>query len=182
MKIHNGIDKGLEKYNTNKPNKIIVHHTGGVDSNPLADTSHHTFETVYHWHKHGRNWTTIGYHFFIDKTGKITQGRPVSMHGAHCIGENKTSIGICLAGNFDATTPTEAQISSLRALLKKLVSDYNIPKSEIFPHRKFSNKTCYGNNLDDNWAKDLLNEDCSLSNFSTKELFNELLARIKQMR
>ena len=157
--IKNRIDKGLESYiknPTNFPNKFLIHHSGGVDSNPLADTSHHTFETVYHWHKFGRGWTTIGYHFFIAKDGTVTQGRPVGMHGAHEKTQNKQSIGICLAGNFDATMPSEAQNASLSYLLKKLSTIYDIHVAE--PHRKYANKTCYGKNLPDDWAQNLLSE------------------------
>ena len=31
-----------DKIQTNKPVKWILHHTGGIKEDPLADTSHHT--------------------------------------------------------------------------------------------------------------------------------------------
>ena len=139
----------------NNPTKIIVHHTGGTDKYPLADTSHHTFEQVRQWHL-SKGWDDIGYHWFIDNKGKVSKGRNEAMHGAHCKGHNITSIGVCLAGNFDATHPTKAQEKALTKLLKEIMERYDIAYSEIYPHRKFSNKTCYGNNLDDQWASMLV--------------------------
>jgi N-acetyl-anhydromuramyl-L-alanine amidase AmpD len=182
MKINNGMETlHISKYAktpTNIINKILVHHTGGTDKDPLADTSHHTFAIVKSFHK-SKGWDTIGYHFFIEKTGDIWQGRPVQMHGAHCASQNKQSIGVCLAGNFDKTIPTDAQISSLRGLLQKLTQEYTI--IEIVPHRKYDPKTCYGKNLSDSWASDLLKETPvnNVSTMTNEELLLELKKRLK---
>jgi len=140
---------------TNKPEFLIVHHTGGTDANPLADTSHHTFKIVDAWHR-TLGWEKIGYHYFIEKDGKVTQGRDDNYHGAHTKGYNEKSIGICLAGNFDATLPTDKQTEKLRELLQRLSDKYKIPKEKIFPHREFATKTCYGRRLSDEWARDLI--------------------------
>lgn len=145
----------------NNPQYIIVHHTGGTDANPLADTSNHTFEVVNDYHKKLWNFQSslgyyIGYHFFIDKKGKVTQGRAYKDTGAHTIGKNNSSIGICLAGNFDATDPTDVQVMSLRRLLQQLVQDLKIKEENIVPHRTFANKTCYGKRLSDGWARSLV--------------------------
>lgn len=145
----------------NKADCIIVHHTGGTDSNPQADTSGHTFETVNEWHRRQWNFRSslghyIGYHFFIDKAGKVTQGRSYTDVGAHCLGKNTSSIGVCLAGNFDVTDPTPQQVESLKVLLKRLMLDLNVPPTRIYPHRKFANKTCYGRRLNDQWASSLV--------------------------
>lgn len=141
----------------NIPKYIIVHHTGGTDTNPLADTSHHTFDIVNSWHKKLWEFKSslgyyIGYHYFIDKQGNIKQGRADTDEGAHTIGMNESSIGICLAGNFDATLPTKEQEKSLGKLLSELCKKHGIPLGNIVPHRAFAQKTCYGKRLEDNWA------------------------------
>lgn len=141
----------------NIPKYLIVHHTGGTDLDPLADTSNHTFEIVNDYHK-SLGWGKIGYHYFIDKKGKLTQGRLDTEIGAHTIGKNSQSLGICLAGNFDATLPTEAQRQTLGILLKKKVIEYKIASEDICPHREFATKTCYGNKLHNMWAEDLIRE------------------------
>jgi len=169
----------------NRPAWIIVHHTGGTNANPRADTSHHTFETVNEWHRQLWNWESttgnyIGYHFFIDKTGKVTQGRGLDEAGAHTKGMNTSSIGICLAGNFDVTMPTVEQEIALRELLIKLMKQLKIPADKIVPHRKFSSKTCYGSNLKDDWAALLVKNKidvCTLEMFSTQDLLGELRRR-----
>lgn len=142
---------------------LIIHHVGGIDSNAKASTQNQTFEQVNEYHRQKWDFKSslgffIGYHYFIDKSGKITQGRADTDEGAHCIGFNTASLGISLAGNFDkgVDTPTEAQINSLKKLLKEKQAVYNIPISNIVAHRKFAVKTCYGNSLTDTWARDLL--------------------------
>lgn len=140
---------------TNIPEFIIVHHTGGTSADPLADTSHHTFEGVNAYHK-SLGWKMIGYHWYIEKNGAIKKGRNETDEGAHTLGMNTKSIGVCLAGNFDTTLPTAEQIQSLIVCLKGIRSRYKIPVANILPHRKFSVKTCYGSKLPDTWAQDLL--------------------------
>lgn len=160
----------------NTPKYLIVHHTGGAELNPLADTSNQIFEDINLWHRENpKTWLgfysklgfSIGYTYFIDKTGKVTQGRDDTEQSAHCIGYNnnpwdspdKMSIGICLAGNFDVTLPTPEQIKSLRELLTQKRKEYNIPLSQIIPHRHFASKSCYGNNLSEDWARSLIAEN-----------------------
>ena len=147
----------------NVPKYLIVHHTGGSDSNPLQDSSNFTFEQCNEQHRKSFNFISslgyyISYHYYISKDGVVHQGRADTDEGAHTIGQNTSSIGICLAGNFDATLPTEVQIQSLKNLLKQKVAQYNIPKENIVPHRHFAVKTCYGNKLADSWAVSLLND------------------------
>ena len=141
----------------NIPKYLIVHHTGGTDLDPLADTSNHTFEIVDNYHK-SLGWGMIGYHYFIDKKGNVKQGRQDNQVGAHTIGKNSQSLGICLAGNFDATLPTEAQKIALGKLLKEKSIQYKIAHEDICPHREFANKTCYGKKLHNMWAEDLIRE------------------------
>ena len=160
----------------NKPRWVIMHHTGGTDINPLADTSHHTAEDVEQWHL-SKGWDGIGYHYFIEKDGDVWRGRPEHRNGAHCIGKNTESIGICLAGNFDATMPTQAQTSSLRQLLIDIKQKYNIPVKNIVPHRKFANKTCYGRRLADDWAQQLVHAEMTLGEYTTLELLKEAMSR-----
>lgn len=144
----------LEKLLTmmKKREYIIIHHTGGSDADPYADTSHHTVSMVDSWHKKiGFNKSKlgyyVGYHYFIEKDGKVTQCRMHDETGCHTVGYNQC-IGICLAGNFDATLPSNEQIASTVKLLKQLKQ----PNTKIVPHRKFApHKTCYGSKLADNY-------------------------------
>jgi len=169
----------------NKPLWLIVHHTGGTDSNPLSDSSYFTFEQCNELHKKKFDFPSslgfyVGYHYYIDRDGKVTQARSDTDEGAHTIGYNLTSLGICLAGNFDVTSPTPQQVVALGKLLKEKSDQYNIPKYKIVPHRTFAKKTCYGNNLSDTWAADLVSNSGIIAKLG--ELLSELFSLINKKK
>ena len=155
----------------NFPEYIICHHSGGTNANPLADTSHHTAQIMETQHL-ANGWEGLGYQYVIHKNGDIWRGRPEDYRGAHTINYNTKSIGICLAGNFDATLPTEEQKTALKGLIQAIRERYMIPIENIVPHRKFATKTCYGKKLPDNWAKDLV------SNTTDKESVKKDIHRL----
>ena len=140
---------------------LVIHNTGGTNLNPLADTSNHTFKMVQAYHI-SKGWENIGYHWFIEKDGNMIAGRPEHRNGAHVKEQNinTKSLGICMAGNFDAFMPTQAQIDALTGLLKAKMASYSVPIEKVVPHRHFLGKPpykqCFGKNLSDNWLKSLL--------------------------
>ena len=94
------------------------------------------------WHKsretHGIHWKGNGYHYVIRRDGTIEYGRPLTEPGAHCVGHNRYSIGICYEGGLDnngveTDTRTPEQKATLRALLEKLHAQF--PKALIVGHR-----------------------------------------------
>lgn len=93
------------------------------------------------WHRQ-RGFNCIGYHYVIDLDGKIEEGRPESQVGAHCVGFNSVSIGVCYIGGVaaDGKTPkdtrTAAQRDSLRWLIVELKRRY--PAAVIRGHRDMS--------------------------------------------
>ena len=93
-----------------------------------------------------RGWEDIGYHFVINKNGKISKGRNKKYVGAHVKGHNKNSLGICLIGNLDENLPTRKQLEALIKFLTKLAKKYKIPQQNILGHREFPGvtKTCPG--------------------------------------
>jgi len=99
--------------------------------------SHDNVETIREWHKQ-RGWKDVGYHFFIQKNGTIEKGRPIEVQGAHCAGQNKDSIGICLSGSKEFTND---QFISLGSLLQVLQLEFG--DMSVHPHRQFNDtKTC----------------------------------------
>ena len=120
-------------------NKIIVHCTA------TPEGKNYTVNTIRKWHI-AKGWSDIGYHYVIYLDGSVHKGRDEKIIGAHCLGQNANSIGICYVGGVatDGKTPkdtrTEAQKQSLIDLLKKLKAKY--PKASIFGHRDFAAKAC----------------------------------------
>lgn len=137
----------------NFPEFLIIHHSGGTDSNPLLDTSNHTAKDMEAWHL-SKGWEGLGYQYVIHKNGDVWKGRPETYHGAHTTNYNTKSIGICMSGNFDATKPTSSQTLALVSLMKDIIKRY--PNIQVKYHRDFAKKTCPGNNIGKDWAMDLL--------------------------
>ena len=163
----------------NKPTKIIVHHEA-----PAVLSNFLRFALVNEYHKERFNAKSslgfyCGYQYFIEKSGYVIQARLDTDEGAHTIGHNLSSIGICLAGNFDLEMPTEAQKTALRTLLRDLTLKYYILPSEIVPHRKFAPKSCYGSKLSDTWARDLLTGEEKIN--LLRSVLNALFATLKKL-
>ena len=88
------------------------------------------------WHRE-KGWNGIGYHYVVRRDGSIELGRPLEEVGAHCVGHNSHSIGICYEGGLDehgeeADTRTPEQKRALRKLLEELHGRF--PKALIVGH------------------------------------------------
>ena len=91
------------------------------------------------WHQ-ARGRSGIGYHWYIDRDGRIFPGRSEQLEGAHVLGYNDCSIGICYEGGINpqgqsADTRTAAQKAALLFVLKELKRSY--PQAIICGHRDF---------------------------------------------
>lgn len=128
---------------------IIVH---------CSDSTFGDVELIDSWHKE-RGWSGIGYHNVIlngyrnkwdfneFENGYIENGRDLEKVGAHCIGHNKNSIGICLIGE---KMFTYEQLTSLIGLLYEFMDKYNIPAENVLGHyetEKANGKTCPNFNM-----------------------------------
>ena len=119
--------------------KIIVHCSATKEGKAF------NVGDITRWHKE-RGFATIGYHWVVLLDGTISQGRPESVMGAHCTGQNAGSIGVCYIGGCDKDgktpkdTRTGKQIDALFDLLVQLRSIY--PNARIHGHRDFANKAC----------------------------------------
>ena len=122
-----------------KINEIIVHCAATPEGKNFKAAD------IDRWHRE-RKMKCIGYHYVVDLDGTVEPGRPDSEIGAHCLGHNQYSIGVCDVGGLaaDGKTPkdtrTAAQKEALLALLKKLRAKY--PKASIHGHRDFAAKAC----------------------------------------
>lgn len=122
-------------------NKIIVHCSATREGQDISS------DTIKRWHVDGRGWSDIGYHYCILLNGIVEVGRPIGRSGAHTIGQNKNSIGICYIGGVeeDGKTPkdtrTEEQKISLINLIRTLKSIYG-DDIVVHGHRDFAAKAC----------------------------------------
>lgn len=97
------------------------------------------------WHQK-RGFYDVGYHYIIRRDGTRERGRLLDEIGAHVVGHNHHSVGVCLVGGTDKMGQpennfTEAQWTTLYTTMKELHETY--PKSVIVGHRDLdARKAC----------------------------------------
>lgn len=116
--------------------RIIVHCTATPEGRV------ETVQSIRNMHK-AQGWSDIGYHYLIGLNGERWNGRDVNLVGAHCVGYNAHSIGVCYVGGVDKNmkekdTRTEKQKKALVAILKDLRRLY--PLAKIVGHRDLDKK------------------------------------------
>ena len=114
---------------------IILHHAGVTSA---------TAEAIHNYHK-SLGWCGIGYNLYVTKDGKIYNGRPLDCVGAHTIGYNALSVGICFEGNFEVETMSDKQIQAGKKALEYVRSYY--PTAEIKLHKECDATACPGKNF-----------------------------------
>lgn len=130
---------------------ITVHHDGlpaPLASSGMKDTEDR-LRLIRRAHVDGRGWADIGYHYAIDRAGRVWACRPVTWQGAHVKDRNEGNIGILVLGNFEKERPSTAQLSGLAMHLKTLSVAYRVPVSRIYTHREWPGAAtqCPGRNL-----------------------------------
>lgn len=128
-----------------KINKIILHCSATKEGQKF------TVKEIDAWHKQ-KGFKGVGYHYVILLDGTVESGRPESEVGAHTLGQNANSIGICYIGGLDANakpknTRTDAQREALIKLVKELKAKY--PGATVHGHNEFANKACPSFNVKD---------------------------------
>lgn len=118
--------------------ELIVHCTA------TREGKEYTVDTIRQWHKQ-RGFSDIGYHYVIHLDGSVENGRSVCIAGAHCVGHNTKSIGICYVGGLDADgNPKDTRTKEQRIALKTLLVSLKIiyPGAKIYGHCDFAAKAC----------------------------------------
>lgn len=117
--------------------EIVFHHSAGSEQSKINQ--------IQSSHQNDNEWSDIGYHFAIDKDGKIFQGRSLEYRGAHAgtNSGNRDTIGIVFIGNhhpFDSVTnpsgytnerdgtPTPAAVKAAVSLVRALQN----PHSDVY--------------------------------------------------
>ena len=119
--------------------EIIIH------CSATPEGRNYTAADIDRWHRQ-RGFNGIGYHYVILLDGSIEQGRLLVQVGAHCVGHNVHSIGICYIGGLaaDGKTPkdtrTPQQRESMTMLLRNLHRHW--PAATIHGHCEFAAKAC----------------------------------------
>lgn len=90
-------------------------------------------------------WPDIPYHYYIDWSGKIAEGRPSGY-----VGDTNTTYDptghllIVVEGDFTKEKPSAAQLASMEALTVFLAKKYRIPRTRIGAHGDYARTDCPG--------------------------------------
>lgn len=128
------------------PREIIIHHSLTTDSGTVS------WGAIRTYHVESLGWSDIGYHWGIEMMRgqcEIVMGRMPDRQGAHCVGHNDASIGVCFVGNFDFIAPQPEQWEKGVEVIKWLMREFRIPPQNVKGHRYYNNtKTCPGRMFD----------------------------------
>lgn len=128
---------------------ITVHHDGMT---PFMATDYASsasrIELIRNGHR-GKGWADIGYHFIIDRSGRVWEGRELCYQGAHVKNHNEGNLGILCVGNFDQQAPSAAQLAALERQLKVCMKEYKVASSCVRSHQEWpgASTACPGRNM-----------------------------------
>lgn len=131
----------------NTVNRITVHHDaimpvpGGAYAESLR-----RLQLIRTGHLNN-GWADIGYHFAIDPSGRVWQGRPLELQGAHVKDNNPGNLGIVVFGNFEEIRPTPASLASLDQMIAYAMHRFSVPLNRVYTHQELRPTACPGRNL-----------------------------------
>jgi len=126
--------------------RLTLHHTGhhkGFVGKGDVDI----VRMIDRYHREGRKWSSIGYHYLVGRDGSVYEGRPCHIQGAHVSSNNANNIGISCIGDFQKKLPTGRQLAALERFLDDRRSHYGIARKRVYAHRDLGQTICPGDAL-----------------------------------
>jgi len=131
------------------PKRLTVHHSAMYFRDTKQAACAAQVARIQKDHMENRGYGDIGYHYLIDPSGRIWEGREMRWQGAH-VGDinNVQNIGVCVLGNFlrgrEGQGPTAAQVESMQRLVTSLMRRYHFGPDSIHCHSDFKATECPG--------------------------------------
>lgn len=134
-------------YQNGYPVTEIILHTSATRPDWMAGHSLAAkVQEIDRWHR-SNGWRGIGYHYVIDRDGKVAKGREEAETGAHVRGHNTGTIGVCILGGFGGSADdtfddhyTPEQRVSVSKLIRDIASRTDIRK--VTGHNQYAAKAC----------------------------------------
>lgn len=128
---------------------IVIHCTYNIG---CPDHSYLDWAGIVDYHINKRHYDYVGYHLGIERVkGHLVYcpGRPLFREGAHCFGLNWRALGVAVVGNFDLEPPDRFLYFAIARACKILMLQFPaITVENVFPHNRFSAKSCPGKKFD----------------------------------
>ncbi|HZM79605.1 MAG TPA: N-acetylmuramoyl-L-alanine amidase [Candidatus Limnocylindrales bacterium] len=140
---------------SNKPNKIIIHHTATANSTDYSQA--HAFSlarSIQNYHMDHNGWSDTGQNFTVSRGGFVMEGRHTSLShltsgsgfvtSAHCPGQNTVAVGIENEGLYTSVLPPAALWDKLVDLCVYICQQGGFGANQIYGHRDFVATACPG--------------------------------------
>lgn len=138
------------------PKGIIIHHTGVRQQNKVSLEKKlrglQSFSmqpgTLSGTKNKKPTWGDMPYHFYIDVTGHIGEGRAVAFAGDTNTGYDTDGfIQVVVEGEFETEKPAPEQLAALDRLTVWLAAEYTVAPDRITGHNDHAPSDCPGKNL-----------------------------------
>jgi hypothetical protein len=117
--------------------RAVIDHLEKIRRNHVGRTDERT----------GAHWVDIGYHYIIDPSGRIWEGRPTSIEGAHVSRTNDHNLGVMLLGSFTEHRPTPAALETLDRFVAAQMRIYRVAPQRVYTHQELRKTECPGRTL-----------------------------------
>lgn len=127
---------------------VTVHHTAGPTFTEVdAAATAVRIEGIRRYHRDTLGWGDIGYHFAVDRAGRVWECRSLRWQGAHVKDHNEHNIGVVCLGNFDAQDPSPEQLDALVRHVGALLRRYGVSLARLRTHQEWAPTACPGRSL-----------------------------------
>ena len=109
--------------------QICIHHS--------AVSGATTAEIIAKYHVEEHGWPGIGYHYYIRPDGSIQQTQRLETVSWHVSKHNDASVGVCLAGDFTYSPPSQVQVDSAARLVAWLMQERGVVEANVMGHKEF---------------------------------------------
>lgn len=126
-----------ERLERHTPQRLTIHHAGVLDDGRTPGDR--KLRALLAYSQNEKKWGDVPYHFIIDRSGRIFEGRALHFAPDTNTGYDvRGHIGICVNGDLTRQSLLEPQYRALVALLAELTRRLNIPDDHIASHRDVS--------------------------------------------
>lgn len=127
--------------------RITIHHDAVAATGLTTQTAVMARLEQHRANHRKANWADIGYHYIVDPSGRIWEGRPAYLTGAHVKDQNEHNLGIMCLGDFEKHSPTAAQLAALDQFVGQMARTHRVPIGRVFTHQELGKTLCPGRNL-----------------------------------